>query len=93
MVVATLKPGPCSLEGIPNQSVVCLSIEGDGTPGQCGRNLGGTDPAWVYRPYRPGATYVVTGRGCADVFDDPIHHNTGPMKTVCQTVGPTSFTL
>lgn len=92
MVLATVKPGPCSLDGIPNQSIICVSIQGDVSPGQCG-NRPGTDPAWVYYPYQPGATYVVTGRGCVDIFQDPDHPSTGPVHTTCQSLGPFLFAL
>jgi hypothetical protein len=93
MVLATVKPGPCTMDGIPNESVVCLSVKGENSQGQCG-NKAGPDPALVYYPYRPGATYVVTGQGCVDVFEDPVMHmTTGPVEKVCQSIGPSSFTL
>jgi hypothetical protein len=92
MVLATVKPGPCTLDGNPNHSTVCVSIQGADSQGQCG-NKQGPEPASVYYPYRPGATYVVTGRGCADVYEDPTHPSTGPMHTVCQSLGPFSFAL
>jgi hypothetical protein len=92
MVLATVKPGPCGLDGQPNRSTVCVSIQGDGSPGQCGDRFNAF-PALVYYPYRPGAIYVVTGRGCADVFEDATHPSTGPMHTACQSLGPFSFAL
>lgn len=61
---ATVNPGPCGVRG-HNQTVVCLSIEGDDSPGQCVRSLDPT-PAAVYIPYRRGATYVAKGEGCID---------------------------
>jgi len=92
MVLATVKAGPCTMDAIPNESVVCLSIKGGDSQSQCGNKIG-ADPALIYLPYRPGATYVVTGQGCADVFEDPVNHNTGPVKKICQSIGPTAFTL
>lgn len=93
MVVATLKPGPCTIDAIPNESVVCLAIEGSGSNGQCAHRLG-SDAALVYYPYRTGATYVVTGRGCAHLIEDPVTGlKTGPVTKLCQSIGPTSFTL
>lgn len=92
MVLATLKPGPCTRDVLPNMSVVCLSIEGESSPGQCG-NRSGPEPALIYYPYRPGATYVASGRGCADVFEHSRDGSVGPTNTICQTFGPTSFTL
>jgi len=81
------------MDAIPNEKVVCLSVQGEGTQGQCGNKIG-SDPAIVYYPYRPGATYVVTGQGCADVFANPTTHSTtGPVTKICRSIGPTSVTL
>jgi hypothetical protein len=93
MVLATLQPGPCTMDATPNESVVCLTIAGQGSQGQCGNKVG-SFPAVIYYPYRPGATYVVTGQGCADVFENSADHSTtGPVTKTCQAIGPTSFTL
>lgn len=93
MVLATVNAGPCTMDAVPNDSVVCLSIKGEDSQGQCGHRAG-SYPALIYRPYRPGATYIVTGQGCADVFEDPVTHSTtGPVKKLCQAIGPTEFTL
>jgi hypothetical protein len=93
MVLATVKPGPCTMDAIPNESVVCLSIQGEDSQGECAHRAG-ADPALVYYPYRPGATYIVTGQGCADVVEDPVNHSTtGPVTKLCKAIGPTSFTL
>jgi hypothetical protein len=91
MVLATVKPGPCTMDALPNESVVCLAIEG--SQGQCG-NKSGSLPAVVLVPYRPGATYVASGQGCADLFENPANHSTtGPVIKICRSVGPSSFTL
>jgi hypothetical protein len=93
MVLATLKPGPCTMDAVPNDSVVCLSIKGDDAPEQCSHKAGSAT-ALIYYPYRPGAAYVVTGQGCADLYEDPVSHSTtGPVHKICQSFGPTSFTL
>ncbi len=43
-------------------------------------------PAQVfYQPYRPGATYIATGRGCATTGNPP--------QPVCQPMGPLTATL
>lgn len=86
MVLATVKPGPCTRDAIPNRSTVCLSIAGTSAPAACGDKVG-PEPALVYYPYRAGATYVVTGKGCVDSFEQPI------TTRICQDIGPTSFTL
>jgi hypothetical protein len=76
-----------------NQTVVCVSVQGGDSQGQCG-NKPNTDTAYVYYPYRTGATYVVTGQGCADLYENPIDHSTtGPVSKICQSLGPSSFTL
>ena len=81
------------MDAIPNESVVCISVQGEDTQGQCERKTG-TAPVLIYYPYRPGATYVVKGQGCADVFENPANHvTTGPVTKVCQSIGPNSFTL
>ncbi|SRR5579875_2336020 len=93
MVLATVKPGPCTMNALPNQSVVCLSIQGGDSQGQCG-NKSFADPAIVYLPYRPGATYVAAGQGCADLFENPVDHSTtGPVSKICESLGPMSFSL
>ena len=93
MVLATVKPGPCTMDAVPNESVVCLSIDGGDSQGQCGHQAGSA-PALIYYPYRPGATYIATGQGCADLIEDPVNHTTtGPVEKICQSIGPTSFTL
>ncbi len=81
---ATVKPGQCTMHASPNLSVVCLSVQGDDSSGQCAHK-DGADPAVIYYTYRPGATYVVTGQGCANLFTPPY--------TICQDLGPSRFTL
>lgn len=81
---ATVKPGPCTMHASPNHAMVCLSMQGEDSSGQCASKSGGR-PAVVYYAYRPGATYVVTGQGCASTF--------APPYTMCQDLGPSHFTL
>jgi hypothetical protein len=81
---ATVQPGPCTMHASPNFSSVCLSLKGESSSGQCASTTG-TDPAVVYRAYRPGAAYTVTGQGCASTFTAPY--------TVCQNIGPSHVTL
>jgi hypothetical protein len=83
-VSATVQPGPCSTHASPNYSLVCLSPKSEGSPQQCASKTG-TEPAVVYHAYRPGATYTVTGQGCASTF--------APPDTVCQNIGPSQVTL
>lgn len=81
---ATVQPGPCTMHASPNYSSVCLSLKGEGSSERCASRTG-TDPAVVYHAYRPGATYTVTGQGCASTF--------APPYTVCQNIGPSQVTL
>jgi hypothetical protein len=84
LVVATLGPGPCTMHANPNSSVVCLSVAGSGSQGECA-SKNGADPAEVRFPYQPGLTYVVKGQGCASTFVPPY--------TLCQDYGPSRFTF
>jgi hypothetical protein len=74
-VTASVEPGRCQLEAQLNYSTVCLSLGGEDSPGQCA-SLNRPVPAVVYYTYRPRATYLVNGQGCADSYQPP--------QTVCQ---------
>jgi hypothetical protein len=84
LVSATMRPGPCTIHATPNLSVVCLSVAGSGSQGECA-SKNGQDPAEVRYPYQPGATYVLRGQGCASTFVPPY--------TLCQDFGPTQISL
>ena len=84
LVSATMRPGPCTIHATPNLSVVCLSVVGSGTQGECA-SKNSQDPAEVRYPYQPGATYVLRGQGCASTFVPPY--------TLCQDFVPTQITL
>jgi hypothetical protein len=84
VVLATLRPGPCTMHASPNSSVVCLSVAGQGSPGECA-SRNGQNPAEVRYPYQPGTTYVVKAQGCVSTFQPPY--------TLCQNFGPTQTTL
>jgi hypothetical protein len=88
-VTATVHTGSCTVHA-HTESTVCLSVEGDDSAGQC---AWGNDPlpAVVYYQYRPGATYVVQGHGCADVMEGS--DSPAPPRTVCQDIAPTRVTL
>jgi hypothetical protein len=84
VVTATLTPASCDL-ATPYLSVACLHVVGDAGPGRCEENSG-TLAARVYvAPYRPGATYVATGKGCANKGNPP--------QPVCASTGPLTATL
>lgn len=84
MVMASLGRGPCTIYGNPSGMTVCLSIEGQDTAGHCAETMAAL-PVQVYSPYVAGATYVMTGRGCVNIFEPPFK--------LCQTFGPTSYTM
>ena len=67
MVTATLAHGPCTGDIQPNSMTVCVEMLGGDKP-SCEFHPT-FDPVQVYfAPYRPGATYRSTGRGCGNVF-------------------------
>lgn len=88
-VTATLHPGSCTAHA-HTESTVCLSIQGDDSAGQCGTAYT-PNSAVVYFPYRPGATYIVKGQGCADVMEGS--DSPAQPTTVCQNVGTSRVTL
>lgn len=88
-VTATVHTGSCTLNASTN-STVCLSVEGDDSAGQCATAYHPASTV-VYYPYRPGATYVVKGQGCADIMQGS--HSPATPTTVCQDIAPTRATL
>jgi hypothetical protein len=84
MVTATLSTGACD-QSTTHESVACLQQEGSPGPPQCELNNGMLTAQVFYAPYRPGATYVSTGRGCATTGNPP--------QSVCTPVGPVAATL
>jgi hypothetical protein len=83
-VTATLSLAGCD-QSVGYMTVACVQLQGSDGPGQCAQQNGILTAQVFYQPYRPGATYVATGRGCA---------NTGnPPQPVCQPVGPLTATL
>jgi hypothetical protein len=84
VVTATLSPAGCN-QSTAYVTVACVQLQGSDGPGQCQQQNGILTAQVFYHPYRPGATYVATGRGCA---------NTGnPPQPVCQPMGPLAATL
>jgi hypothetical protein len=83
-VTATLSVGACN-QSVAYLTVACVQLQGGDGPGQCAQQNGILTAQVFYQPYRPGATYVATGRGCA---------NTGnPPQPICQSMGPQTATL
>lgn len=83
-VTATLSVAACD-QSIAYMTVACVQLQGSDGPGQCAQQNGILTAQVFYQPYRPGATYVATGRGCA---------NTGnPPQPSCKPMGPLTATL
>lgn len=84
MVTATIQPGACERANV-YLSVACVQKQGSQEAPKCEENNGVLPAQVFYAPYEPGATYVSTGRGCA---------NTGnPPQPVCTPVGPYTATI
>jgi hypothetical protein len=84
VVTATLSPAGCN-QSTAYLTVACVQMQGSDGPGQCQQQNGTLTAQVFYQPYRPGATYVATGRGCADTGNPP--------QPVCQPMGPLRATL
>jgi hypothetical protein len=84
MVTAKVDTAAC--EGaVTFQTVACIAMDGSNGPGKCAQGSG-IVPAQVYfQPYRPGATYTATGRGCAAKGNPP--------QRYCAENGPLTATL
>jgi hypothetical protein len=84
VVTATLSPAACN-QSTAYMTVACVQLQGSDGPGQCQQQNGILTAQVFYQPYRPGARYVSTGRGCADTGNPP--------QPVCQPMGPLTATL
>jgi hypothetical protein len=84
MVTATMEPTACDGAN-PYLSVACVQLQGEPGPGRCRQNNGPLTARVYLSPYRPGATYVATGEGCASKGNPPQPH--------CQPSGPLVATL
>jgi hypothetical protein len=84
MVTATMQPAACTVPAEPTSSVACVQMQGSQTAEQCEKTDGPNVAQVYYAPYRPGATYTATGRGCASTGNPP--------QSVCQTSGPLTAT-
>jgi hypothetical protein len=84
VVTATLSPAGCD-RSEPFLSVACVQLHGSDGPGQCAQAEGLVPAQVYYQPYRPGATYVSTGRGCASTGNPP--------SSSCEPMGPYIGTL
>lgn len=84
MVTATVTTRACD-GAVTFRTTACIQLQGADGPGQCAQG-NGIQPAQVFfQPYRPGASYTSTGRGCAAKGNPP--------QSYCQQNGPFSATL
>jgi hypothetical protein len=88
-VTATISRGPCTVHS-HSEATVCLSVEGDGSPGQCATEYDPITPM-VYYPYRHGATYIATGQGCLDIMQGS--QSSATPSTTCQDIPSSRATL
>ena len=84
VVTATLSPAACD-RAVAYATVACVQLQGSDAPEECAQQTGILTAQVFYQPYRPGATYIATGRGCANIGNPP--------QPVCQAMGPFTATL
>jgi len=84
VVTATLTPAACD-QSDSYLLVACVQLQGSDGPGQCAQGQGILPAQVFYQPYRPGATYIATGRGCSSKGNPP--------QPFCQPTGPLTATL
>jgi hypothetical protein len=84
MVTATLTPAACD-QSDSYLLVACVQLKGSDGPGQCAQGQGILPAQVYYQPYRPGATYISTGRGCSSKGNPP--------QPFCRPTGPFTATL
>jgi hypothetical protein len=84
VVTAVLAPAACD-QSDSYLLVACVQLHGSDGPGQCAQGQGILPAQVFYQPYRPGATYTATGRGCSSIGNPP--------TPVCSQAGPFTATL
>jgi hypothetical protein len=84
VVTATLSLAGCD-QSTAYLTVACVQMQGSDGAGQCAQQSGILTAQVFYQPYRPGATYIATGRGCSSKGNPP--------QPSCQPTGPLTATL
>lgn len=88
-VSAGLRQGECTLHA-HTEFTVCLTVAGSDSAGQCAY---ASEPhtALVYFPYRPGETYIATGKGCMNTLQGSA--SPAAPATLCQDIPASRVTL
>lgn len=84
MVSASASPGACN-RAEPQLQVACLQRVGSTVAPVCVQAEGPGTARVNFAPYTPGASYVATGRSCANAGSPPV--------TYCRSAGPLTATL
>ncbi|WNG79626.1 hypothetical protein C6A86_015065 [Mycobacterium sp. ITM-2016-00316] len=84
MVSASASPGACN-RAAPQLQVACLQLVGSTVAPVCVQAEGPGTARVNFAPYTPGASYVATGRSCANAGSPPV--------TFCRSAGPLTATL
>ena len=63
--MATLSPAACD-HSVAYLTVARGQLQGSDGPGECQQQNGILTAQVFYQPYRPEATYIATGPGCAN---------------------------
>lgn len=83
MVSASVSPGACN-RAAPQLQVACLQLVGSSVAPVCVQAEGPGAARVNFAPYTPGASYVATGRSCANAGSPPV--------TYCRSAGPLTAT-
>ncbi|KAA0109681.1 hypothetical protein [Mycolicibacterium sp. P9-22] len=84
MVSASASPGACN-RAEPQLQVACLQLVGSTLAPICAQAEGPGTARVHFAPYTPGASYVATGRSCANAGSPPV--------TYCRSAGPLTAAL
>lgn len=84
MVSASVGPGACN-RAAPQLQVACLELVGGAVAPLCVQAAGPSTAKVNFAPHTPGATYLATGRSCANAGSPPV--------TFCRAAGPITVTL
>lgn len=83
MVSASASSGACN-RAEPQLQVACLQLVGSTVAPVCVQAEGPGTARVNFAPYTPGASYVATGRSCANAGSPPV--------TYCRSAGPLTAT-